>query len=290
MTHEAGVRTVAVGGRPTSGPMQAASGNRGAVAYDVSILDDDMEFAREIDDAANQTLPHRDNTGISITYAGFNLRDQIQRNDDVPLQFQYIPAHCRIYYSLANVYNMSQLWRDVQFAAWEHRNACVQGSLTSVTDLDPFNISSHNTNLPPSVSGFRDWLSLPTSYNISTVNTYGGLQDQSSGSVSAAACVIDSPCPNRQQCTTLNVQCGGEAPKAVARCLSACTTGVSCGGECRPSTKRQSKGVRTFGRSTILTAGVAATGDYVSTRFTGTCFPTVASRAFGCAAGSGRIL
>lgn len=110
MTHEAGVRTVVMGGNPGKGPMQAASGNRGAVFYDADSLDDSFEDAREVSTSANQTLPDRDNTGILINYAPFNLRDQIRHNNDTPLQFQDIPANCRLYYTLANVYNMSRLW------------------------------------------------------------------------------------------------------------------------------------------------------------------------------------
>lgn len=60
MTH-AGVKTVVAGGRPVSGPMQAASGNRGATAYSTFALDDEMDFARSIDDRVtvnvNATIP-----------------------------------------------------------------------------------------------------------------------------------------------------------------------------------------------------------------------------------------
>ncbi|KAI0971462.1 hypothetical protein F4678DRAFT_479343 [Xylaria arbuscula] len=44
MHHEAGVRTVAVGGLPKDGPMQTPSGSRGARLYDIFTLDDNINF------------------------------------------------------------------------------------------------------------------------------------------------------------------------------------------------------------------------------------------------------
>ncbi|KAH8204368.1 hypothetical protein TruAng_001419 [Truncatella angustata] len=135
-----GVRTIVMGGRPESGPMQAASGTRGARSYWSGDLDNDLAWAGSVDAIANQTFPpiplngfYRD-SGIWTTYVGFNLRDQIRESeldDDqaVPLQFRYEAADCRLYYTLHNLFNMTQQWRDVANAAWDnYPSLCVAGS------------------------------------------------------------------------------------------------------------------------------------------------------------------
>ena len=47
MTHQAGVRTIAVGGRPEAGPMQASGGTRGALAYGADLLDEDFYYTND---------------------------------------------------------------------------------------------------------------------------------------------------------------------------------------------------------------------------------------------------
>lgn len=129
-----------MGGRPNTGPMQAASGSRGAASYSSNYLDWDMEWAGQLDPEANRTLPvippngQLRNSGIWTMYAGVTLRDQIRQSDDndteagVPLQFRYEAADCRLYYTLRNIYNMTQQWHDVAAAAWTDPSMCVEGS------------------------------------------------------------------------------------------------------------------------------------------------------------------
>lgn len=61
MMTSVGVKTVVAGGRPVNGPMQAASGNRGASSYSTFALDADIVKARNLDaDVSvdvNATLP-----------------------------------------------------------------------------------------------------------------------------------------------------------------------------------------------------------------------------------------
>ncbi|KAJ4343282.1 hypothetical protein N0V87_000504 [Didymella glomerata] len=132
MMTQAGVKTVVAGGRPEKGPMQTASGTRGARSYDTYSLDSDMSFARSIDDTVdvnlNATVPEVRDSAIYINYAAFNLRDQIGKSDTTPLQFKYEAADCRIYYTVANIYNMTRLWHDVSAAAFVDSSLCVDGS------------------------------------------------------------------------------------------------------------------------------------------------------------------
>ncbi|KAK8042835.1 peptidase s41 family protein [Apiospora phragmitis] len=81
-----------------------------------------------VDDLANRTLPNippnsktRDAGLWSAAY--FNLRDQIREDEfrsdaAVPLQFKCEAADCRLYYTLRNLYNMTQQWTDAHDAAW----------------------------------------------------------------------------------------------------------------------------------------------------------------------------
>lgn len=131
-----GVRTVVAGGRPEPGPMQAVGGSRGAREYSAHHLDTEFAKAANVSAAARAALPeippdgiHRD-TGMWTPYAGINLRDQIREDDaeNIPLQFRYEPADCRIFYTLRNIYNATQLWRDVAAAAFVDPSLCVPGS------------------------------------------------------------------------------------------------------------------------------------------------------------------
>jgi hypothetical protein len=131
MMTQMGVKTVVAGGRPEPGPMQAASGNRGASVYDAGQLDEDMAFARDIDewveDNVIAAVPEIREPGMFVLEASVNLRDQVRKDKSTPLQFLYQPADCRIYYTLANVYNFTRLWHDVAAAAAKD-SLCVKGS------------------------------------------------------------------------------------------------------------------------------------------------------------------
>jgi hypothetical protein len=128
MMTRAGVKTVVAGGRPGTGPMQVVAGTRGAVSYSIFDLDEDMSYARDIDSTTHALIPEVRDTGIYAEAAGVNLRDQIRKDDTTPLQFKYEAADCRIYYTHANVYNITQLWRDVATAAFVDTSKCVEGS------------------------------------------------------------------------------------------------------------------------------------------------------------------
>jgi len=151
-----GVRTVVAGGRPEAGPMQAVGGSRGARDYAAIELDFDFLLAGLLNETANATLPEipsnqlsRD-TGMWITYAGLNLRDQIRKSDlaspdPIPLQFRYEAADCRIYYRLDTLWNMTNLWQDVAEASWGGKARCVAGSTNRSTTAG----QGSNNPIPP---------------------------------------------------------------------------------------------------------------------------------------------
>ncbi|KAI4954640.1 hypothetical protein J4E86_005950 [Alternaria arbusti] len=132
MTHEAGVKTIVVGGQPKPGPMQAVGGTRGAAAYSADALD--FDFDEGLEDSPVEKpevvsqLPDRTDTGMWINYAGFTIRNQVRGTEFTPLQFQYQAADCRIYYTLETIYNMTQLWDYTARATWDDQTLCVQDS------------------------------------------------------------------------------------------------------------------------------------------------------------------
>ena len=130
MTELAGVRTISVGGRPQHGPMQTASGNRGAAVYSAYSLSLDYDRLSSTlrDEAAFELLRLRNDTGMFTNYATFNIRDQMRSDDLTPLQFRYEASDCRLYYTPKNVYNMTQLWIDAATATWNDTSLYVPDS------------------------------------------------------------------------------------------------------------------------------------------------------------------
>ena len=85
MHHDAGVKTVVVGGLPQTGPMQTASGTRAAQLYTADNVDDAIAVAEYFNATTASFLPDR-NEDVLITFLGVNLRDQIRKEqEDVPI-------------------------------------------------------------------------------------------------------------------------------------------------------------------------------------------------------------
>ncbi|KAF2798053.1 hypothetical protein K505DRAFT_372009 [Melanomma pulvis-pyrius CBS 109.77] len=170
---QAGARTVVVGGRPSTGPMQAVGGNRGAAAYSADALDNAIAFIGQENDTAKALLPqladngYRD-SGVYTTVLGVNLRDQVRPQDPVPLQFKYEAADCRIFYTLGNIYNMSRLWRDALSASYDD-SLCVEGSTGHSNSTIPAP-EALNLGKPTLNHGEGDGLAF-------TFELSGGLQD-----------------------------------------------------------------------------------------------------------------
>ncbi|PSK55276.1 hypothetical protein B9Z65_2665 [Elsinoe australis] len=127
MVSDGGVRTVVVGGRPEPGPMQAVSGTRSAASYSAENLEQDFYFAGAINDTVASQGPADYDTDVLVSYAGISLRDQVRANETTPLQFQYLAADCRIYYTLDNWSNYTRLWVDTAAAASDP-SRCIAGS------------------------------------------------------------------------------------------------------------------------------------------------------------------
>lgn len=277
----AGVRTVVAGGRPEPGPMQAASGNRGAASYAAAVLDDDMEFARNVDAyvdiAANASIPDVREPGMYYRFASFNLRDQVRPNETVPLQFKYEAADCRIYYTIANVYNMTRLWYDVSAAAFNNDSSlCVEGStgFSTRNNTDPFP--------PPVPNAERPILGL--NLNQSAVRQQVWDNDPAAGLRAAKTRPLGNnvilPCPPNGVCADLtthckqiDINCSEGGTKPVKACLPQCVTweGPStCPGSCRLLQTQDSK------------VGLGSKAEFREKLYAGLCYPSTGTRELGC--------
>lgn len=164
MHHQGGARTVVAGGRPELGPMQFASGSRGAQSYYNVDLDADIKVAQILN--ASITPLQQDSSLIDfyINYAQLNIKDSIRTGEDFPLQFSYEAADCRIFYTTWTVYNFENLWNYVIDAFFRNPQLCINGAAnetTPVTGTDetgPSPKPSESPRLPPQAAS-------PTSYS-----------------------------------------------------------------------------------------------------------------------------
>ncbi|KAH9811694.1 Peptidase family S41 [Teratosphaeria destructans] len=138
MRQQAGVKTVALGGRPSTGIIQAVGGVKGTNDYTYQYILGSVEapFASQgLHNASYYaSTALGDYTSLPLwrtTDAVVNARDGIRHGDpsQTPLQFVYEPADCRIYYTPEMAVDQSAVWRAVADAAWGGINHCVAGSL-----------------------------------------------------------------------------------------------------------------------------------------------------------------
>ncbi|KAF1969364.1 peptidase S41 family protein [Bimuria novae-zelandiae CBS 107.79] len=144
MTQQAGVKSLAVGGLPNSGPMQVVGGTKGSmllssdylIPLSTNVIDTFAKDAKEKSewrDILPQPFP------IAVSSAGVNFQDNIRKGlekDGMPTQFLYDTASCRIYYEPKMYLNVSSLWSKAAEVAWGKdggmdEDACVAGSVTS---------------------------------------------------------------------------------------------------------------------------------------------------------------
>jgi hypothetical protein len=293
MTHQAGARTIVVGGQPRTGPMQAASGSRGAAAYDSYLLDVDFQETISYDANTSAQLPSRDTPGMYISYAGINLRDQVRTADEPagpPLQFTYVAADCRLWYTLDNVLNVTALWRDAATAAWTDSRRCVAGSTGYATAAN----STATTKTPPTSSAMS-LPDLPAVYYgedfeapAGTVDTGSIHDDQQAASLSPPVVLCDKKNPvacssGRSSCQTIQFGCAkGGVRKTVDACVRGCIKGqTQCGGDANfcdaTSFVESNQGTSKLGIK--LKGGIAAKSVQ-----RGYCVPTQGTKALGCPA------
>lgn len=136
MTKQAGVKTIALGGRSNSEPIQAIGGVKGTNNFGWNYIDTLAELALSY---AEGDLKQKLNETIAKTYAnpipayrtgygsGVNNRDGLMHNDDsgVALQFIYEEADCRLYYTPEMTVDITAVWKAAADAQWRDSGKCV---------------------------------------------------------------------------------------------------------------------------------------------------------------------
>lgn len=227
MHHEAGVRTVVAGGRPNYGPMQAPGQSRGARMYSTDSLDSDILFAQAANDTTALLLPNRTaNQDVWVTFASVNLRDQIRKGENVPLQFVYEAADCRIFYTPQTWYNYTALWQYAADAIWTNPALCVQGSAGYATTAANFSdvrtppAAAPRPNVPSNLTGIVTLSGTPAELPVADS---GEIPDVSRSITSNLYQSCASSCPGTLACVEVTT-CPEGKPLKEKQCIPQCSS------------------------------------------------------------------
>lgn len=197
MHHEAGVRTVVAGGRPQVGPMQALAGTRGARYYEAADIDSDIFLAEAINVSVTADLPDRD-IEFRIDVASFNLRDQVRRGENFPLQFAYEAADCRIFFTPQTFNHYAALWQYAADAIWTNPKLCVQGSTNQPSAGNTTDTVGPTAAEKASWAGKRSYAEFPAngekrSPSVSRIHGVHGLDYDSAARTPGTSCAPNDP-------------------------------------------------------------------------------------------------
>jgi hypothetical protein len=141
MRQQAGVQTIALGGRPNTNIIQAVGGVKGTNSFPWSYILGSVEIPFQtqlLHDAAyyaNETAlgDYSDLPLLRATNYVVNARDGIREGDknETPLHFVYEAADCRIFYTPEMVVDQEAVWKTVADTAFKGQSACVAGSIAS---------------------------------------------------------------------------------------------------------------------------------------------------------------
>ncbi|ORY60822.1 uncharacterized protein BCR38DRAFT_411935 [Pseudomassariella vexata] len=155
LARQEGVRTIAMGGRPISSPMQAIGGVKGA---EVLKFDDFIPWvvglADQNDGLAPLGLPFPDTATPPILGSGgsFNWKNAYAGDDETstPLQFVYEAANCKRFFTAENVFDVRTVWQDAADVAWGE-GLCVFGSTTTDDGSIAADVLQYNADVRPAV-------------------------------------------------------------------------------------------------------------------------------------------
>lgn len=191
LIQQAGVKQVAVGGRPFYGPMQHIGGVRGSQVLDWQLIYDSAVTAFQLKAQYNLT---GSTSAISLfsdlplnrsTTSRLNFRSSVRADDitQTPLQFVYEPADCRLFYTPAMLANVTAQWVAVAQAGFSpDESSCVKGSTGQQGSLTPPPVNTtvyanRTTGFPSSGSS--------TSSTSSPVSTFTGAASTLTTSISS---------------------------------------------------------------------------------------------------------
>lgn len=144
MVQQSGVKTIAIGGRSNTGPMQAVGGTKGSLVLQAEYLQSVTSFV--VQTFAESTAEVREWAtflptafSINVNSASVNFQDNIRKgleDDGIPTQFLNDSASCRIYYQPSFYLNVTATWSKVAEVAFGKdggldEDACVSGSVAT---------------------------------------------------------------------------------------------------------------------------------------------------------------
>ncbi|WPH02081.1 Hypothetical protein R9X50_00493600 [Acrodontium crateriforme] len=138
MRQQGGVKTIALGGRPTKDIIQAVGGIKGTNDFPWDYIFNNVILPFQLEGLHDKayynntvlgqysTLPFDRSTASVV-----NARDGLRQGDKsgIPLQFIYEPADCRIYYTPAMAVDQTATWKTVADSAFNGKNHCIAGSI-----------------------------------------------------------------------------------------------------------------------------------------------------------------
>jgi hypothetical protein len=132
MKDQGGVKSIAMGGRPNTNPIQGVGGVKGAQSVGFADILSYAQFATELTNDTGLAATLSVLTDLPMnrsSSAGVNLRDNIlpgNLNDGLPAQYVVEDADCRLYYTLPMINDVTELWKAAATAAWGG-GKCVSG-------------------------------------------------------------------------------------------------------------------------------------------------------------------
>ncbi|KAJ4350968.1 hypothetical protein N0V95_004252 [Ascochyta clinopodiicola] len=178
LTKQAGVKTIAMGGRSTKDAIQAVGGVKGVNNYQFGYIQQAAQYAIRFNPAVNESILRTDFDSDMPFYRaaggvspGVNVRDGLAQNDTtgIALQFVYEEADCRLYYTPEMTVDITALWKAAADAQWGQSGKCVAGgkdrpkrSLGATTKLKPRRVRVSQAVAVQKVQSFESSFGLET--------------------------------------------------------------------------------------------------------------------------------
>jgi hypothetical protein len=153
MTSQMLIWSVAVGGRPQTGPIQGVGGVKGSQVQGMFILStiitavlsaapltDQLnfitKFGTDLISATQQALNRASTGGSLIVKASINFRNNIRQGDEseTPLQHIYEAADCRFFYTAKMYADQAAVWDQAYDSTWGSME-CVEGSTEHISSV-----------------------------------------------------------------------------------------------------------------------------------------------------------
>ncbi|KZF23881.1 hypothetical protein L228DRAFT_246725 [Xylona heveae TC161] len=174
------VKSIAIGGRPQTGPMQGVGGTKGANDYSFPVI---WQFIAILLETATPSqlkkwrgteignfTEYQDyalNRSLHGTSGSANVRDNIRENDtdQTPLQFVYEAADCRLFYTADMTTDITTMWAGAANAYWSNSSMCIKDSTGDPSSLSGNGVLNGTTpanNTSPSSGGKKHHNAAPS--------------------------------------------------------------------------------------------------------------------------------